>query len=189
MHKSIFVCFAAAAVIAACSADAFALSDRKDYFTRPQIGGWFGIVTPLASLTKKVDSSLGGGVFVRFTFPWQYLKFGVDASYQKFKQKGDNGLQFVPIYGNLLFQLPFDFPVRFQLKGGAGLGYVYILPDKIGQWEPVFVGGFEVSFPAGRVVNIGLRIDYIYIYEGYIKSARGGGGHIINSGIQLYFNI
>src|SRR5208337_4387014 len=100
MHKSIFLCFVAAAVIAACSAEAFALSERKDYFSMPQVGGWFGIVTPLGGLANKVDSSLGGGVFVRLTFPWQYLKFGVDASYQKFKQIGDNGLQFVPIYGN-----------------------------------------------------------------------------------------
>jgi hypothetical protein len=188
MFSSRFVYCIFTALIVLNYTVAFAYSERKDYFSQPQVGGWFGIVTPLGPLSKKVDTSLGGGVYARFTFPWQYLKFGVDASYQKFKERGDNGLQFVPIFGSLIFQIPIDFPVRFQFKGGAGMGYVYIKPDRIGQWEPIFTGGIEVSFPAGRIVNIGLRIDYLYIYEGYLKGSTGG-GHIINSGIQLYFNL
>jgi hypothetical protein len=176
------------ALLLLCSANAYAYQERKDYFSKPQIGAWFGPITPLGETGKLVETNLGFGAFVRFTFPWQYLKIGVDSSYQKFKSKGVNELQLVPVYGNLLFQIPVDFPVRFQFKGGAGATYIYVKPDKIGQWDPIFTAGFELSFPAGRLVNIGLRIDYIYIYEGYIKSSKSG-GHILNTGIQLYFNI
>jgi hypothetical protein len=48
--------------------------------------------------------------------------------------------------------------------------------------------GFETSFPAGRYINIGLRIDYLFIYESYLPGATRN-GHIINSGITLYFNL
>lgn len=168
--------------------DAFAYKERKDYFSKPQIGAWFGPVTPLDKLGKRVETNLGGGGFIRLTFPWQYLKFGIDSSYQQFKSKGVNELQFVPLYGNLLFQIPVEFPVRFQFKGGIGGAWLSIKPDNKNGWDPIFMGGFEVSFPAGRIVNIGLRIDYIYVYEGYLKGGKTG-GHIINTGIQLYFNI
>lgn len=186
-NKRFYIPIIAAAVMI-CQVSAFAYKERKDYFAKPQIGGWFGPVTPLGLIGKKVETNLGGGIFVRFTFPYQFLKFGIDSSYQQFKSKGVNELQFIPVYGNVLFQLPIDIPVRFQFKAGAGVGWVYIKPDKLTNWDPIFMAGFEVSFPAGRLVNIGLRIDYIYIYEGYIKGSKNG-GHILNTGVQLYFNI
>jgi hypothetical protein len=188
MKKTFMIGAAAVIVLVMCRMDAFAYKERKDYFSKPQIGGWFGPVTPLGETAKWVETNLGGGMFVRFTLPYRFLKIGVDSSYQQFKSKGVNELQFVPVYGNLLFQIPVDFPVRFQFKGGAGVGYLNMKPDNLIQWDPIFMAGFEVSFPAGRIVNIGLRIDYIYIYEGYIKGSQHG-GHILNTGIQLYFNI
>ncbi len=188
MKNTSLYCAVIALAIVIGHSDAFAYKERKDYFSRPQIGGWFGPVTPVGKLARNVETNLGGGAFIRFTFPWPYLKFGVDSSYQKFKSKGVNELQFVPVYGNLLFQIPVEFPVRFQFKGGIGGAWLSVKPDNKNGWDPVFMAGFEVSFPAGRIVNIGLRIDYIYIYEGYMKSSKNG-GHIINTGIQLYFNI
>jgi len=188
MSKFQLYCIVISTVIGLGSVNAFAYKERKDYFSRPQIGVWGGPVTPLGELGKRVETNLGYGGFIRLTFPWQYLKFGVDSSYQRFKSKGVNDLTFVPVYGNLLFQIPVDFPVRFQIKGGAGTGWISIKPDNKNQWDPIFMAGFEISFPAGRIVNIGLRIDYIYIYEGYIKSSRNG-GHILNSGLTIYFNI
>jgi hypothetical protein len=188
MKRSGFIYVIIISFIVLWCTDLFAYKERKDYFSRPQIGAWGGIVTPLGPTASRVETALGGGIFARLTFPYQYLKFGMDSSYQQYKSRGVNELTFVPVYGNLLFQLPVDFPVRFQFKGGAGAGYVYIKPDKIGQWDPIFMCGFEASFPAGRTFNIGLRIDYIYIYEGYIKGSKTG-GHVLNSGIQLYFNL
>ncbi|MBN2077639.1 MAG: hypothetical protein JW838_01645 [Spirochaetes bacterium] len=187
MKRGIILLAAAAACIV-LSFPAHAYRERKDHFSRPQIGGWFGPVTPMGEIAKKVETNLGGGAFVRLTLPYRYLKVGVDSSYQKFKSKGVTELQFVPVYGNLLFQIPVDFAVRFQFKGGIGAGYLHLKPDNVGLWNPVFMAGFEVSFPAGRIVNIGVRIDYLYIYEGHLKGSKNG-GHILNTGIQLYFNI
>ncbi len=182
----IFLAAVAALIVSALPAQAY--RERKDHFSRPQIGGWFGPVTPLGEIAKKVETNLGGGAFVRMTLPYRYLKLGVDSSYQKFKSQGVSELQFVPVYGNVLFQIPVDFAVRFQFKGGMGAGYLHLKPDNSNIWDPIFMAGFEVSFPAGRIVNIGLRIDYIYIYEGHLKGSKHG-GHILNTGIQLYFNI
>lgn len=188
MKKTRVYCVVIGLCVFVYHADARAYKERKDYFSRPQIGAWFGPITPLGPLAKKVETNLGYGAFARYTFPWPFLKIGIDSSYQKYKSKGVNELQFVPLYGNLLLQIPVDFPVRFQFKGGAGAAYLNLKPDRVDQWDPIFMAGFEASFPAGRIVNIGLRIDYIYIYEGYIKGSKNG-GHILNTGIQLYFNI
>ena len=48
--------------------------------------------------------------------------------------------------------------------------------------------GIEGSFAAGRTVNIGLRIDYLFVYEEYIEGANRN-GHVINVGINVFFNI
>ncbi len=166
----------------------FAVKSRKDYFYKPQLGAWFGPVTPLGKGSTLVDAALSGGAFFRYNLPIRPLKIGIDASYQKYESSGVNELTLVPVYANLLYLLPVNLPIRFQLKAGVGATYNFIKPDEWDQWDPVIMGGFELSFPAGRLINIGLRVDYLYIYQGYVdKSARGG--HLINAGIMLYFNL
>jgi hypothetical protein len=166
---------------------------RIDYFAKPQIGIWFGILTPVYTTADDVATALGGGGFFRYTLPWPSLKVGLEGSYQHFGPKGMDGvntLTLVPVYGNFLYRIPSPpkLPLIFQLKAGAGGSWVKIRPDRVDQWDPVGMIGFEGSFPAGRLVNIGLRIDYLLIYEQHIEGARRN-GHIINTGITLYFNI
>ncbi len=175
-------------LLVAVQENGYAIKSRKDYFYRPQIGAWFGPVTPVGKGSTLVEANLSGGIFFRYTLLYRPLKIGLDSSYQAYDSKGVNELRLVPIYANLLYQLPVKLPIRFQFKAGVGTAYNYIKPDKWGQWDPVFMGGFELSFPAGRLINIGLRIDYLYIYQGYIDNSSKG-GHIINSGIMLYFNL
>jgi len=161
---------------------------RKDYFLYPQVGFWFGPVTPLGPTRDAVDAALGGGAFFRYNLPIKSLKLGVDSSYQHFTSRGVNELYTVPVYGNLVYLLPFNLPVKLQIKAGCGASYVYIKPDKIDQWDPTFMTGFELSFPAGRIVNIGLRLDYLCVYEGYTKKSQHN-GHIFNAGVSLFFNL
>jgi len=170
------------------SVSAFAINNRKDYFLNPQLGLWFGPITPISHTRDAVDTDLGIGAFFRYNLPFRPLKIAYNFSYQQYKSKGLNELTLVPNYLNLLYLLPLDLPVRFQLKAGAGSSYVKILPDQVSQWDPLLMGGLEVSFPAGRIVNIALRIDYLYIFEGHIDGADYG-GHVINTGISIYFNI
>jgi len=169
-------------------ADAFSEIARKKYFTKPQIGLWGGPITPILSTGDHVDTDLGGGAFFRYNLPFDLFKVGIDSSYQSFSSKGVDKLRLVPVYMNLLYLLPFDLPVKIQLKGGGGLCHVDMEPDNINQWDPMYMAGAEVSFPAGKVANIALRIDYICLYEQYMQGAKKN-GYIINAGISLYFNL
>ncbi len=170
------------------ASDLFAVRSRKDYFLKPQVGFWFGPITPVYTTAEDLDTAIGGGVFMRYNTPFKPLKIGFDVSYQRFESPGVNKLEAIPLYGTFIYLLPFQLPVKLQIKAGAGAGNVYIEPDKSRQWDPLFVGGVEMSFPAGRYINIGLRIDYIFFYEGYADGATRG-GHIVNAGLSLYFNI
>jgi hypothetical protein len=170
------------------AADVYPAGSRKKYFTRPQVGAWYGPVTPIYDTGEHVNPDLGGGGFVRYNLPYEPLKLGFDASYQKYSSKAVDSLRLVPAYFNLLYLLPFDFPVRFQVKAGAGWCNVYMRPDEVKQWDPMFMAGLEVSFPAGQTANIALRIDYLCIYEEYLGGAKTN-GYVINTGISLYLNL
>ncbi|MCL1911519.1 MAG: hypothetical protein FWG13_04890 [Leptospirales bacterium] len=171
------------------SANALFAIERRDYFLKPQIGAWFGPVTPVGVTAESLEPNLGGGIFTRYNLPWRYLKIGADISYEFFEQeRGVNKMHLVPIYGNFIFLFPFSMPIKIQAKLGAGSAYLHVQPADASRWDPIFVVGGEFSFPAGRFFNIGLRVDYIHIYEGHLKGSQVD-GHIVNAGIALYFNL
>ena len=168
--------------------DIFAASSRKNYYLKPQIGAWYGPVSPVFSTADNLDTTLGGGIFFRYNLPYQPLKIGIESAYQYYDSKGVNEVRLIPVYGNLLYQLPIDIPLKIHLKAGAGSCNIYMEPDEVKQWDLMFMLGTEVSFPAGRRINIALRIDYLNIYEKYKKDSKVN-GHFINTGISLYFNL
>ena len=160
----------------------------RDPYQKFQTGLWFGPVTPVYTTSDEVETNLGGGLFIRSKTFLDSFKLGIDGSYQYFESRGVNTLSLWPVYGSLIYRIPIRIPLIFLLKLGAGGSYVKIRPDRVDQWDPVFMAGVEGSFPAGRVVNIGLRVDYLLIYEGHIEGAKRN-GHILNTGITLYFNL
>ena len=168
--------------------DIFAASSRKNYYLKPQIGAWYGPVSPVLGTADNLESTLGGGIFFRYNLPYQPLKIGIESAYQYYDSKGVNEVRLIPVYSNLLYLLPIDIPLKIHVKAGVGLCNIYMEPDDVRQWDLMFMTGFEVSFPAGRRVNIALRIDYINIYEEYKKDSKVN-GHFINTGISLYFNL
>ncbi len=192
--KSIAVCiFFLTTVLSVFSYREDAFGREIDYFNKPQIGIWFGILTPVYTTRSQVSTSLGGGGFFRYNSPFDNLKIGLDSSYQFYTAKPDDGvntLTLVPVYGNFLYRIPLPakIPLIFQLKAGAGGCWVKIRPDRVSQWDPMAMAGFEGSFAAGRRINIGFRIDYLLIYEQHIKGAKRN-GHVLNTGLTLYFNI
>lgn len=167
--------------------DLSAAVSRKKYFNKPQLGIWYGPVTPIFGTAELIESDMGVGLFFRYNLPFDSVKLGLDTSYQEYKSTGVNGLTVFPVYLNALYLLPFDLPVRLQGKTGAGMCHLYMEPDGVNQWEPMFMVGAEVSFPAGKLANIALRVDYLFIYEEYMKEATEN-GHFINAAISLYFN-
>lgn len=193
MKKNIYLIIAFVFAFALITSTAMAEKFRKDYFFKPQIGGWFGPVTPLGETDKLVDVNLSGGIFFRYNLPsshvvFRYFKLGVDASYQRYRSRGLIDMHFAPLYGSLIGLLPVDIPIKIQLKFGAGAGYFYVRPDRLEQWDPIIVPGLELSFPAGRLVNIGLRLDYIYVDQSYVREGAEP-GHFLNIGVTLYFNL
>ncbi len=170
------------------SADLFAYSSRKKYFSRPQVGVWFGPVTPILDTSDELEPDLGGGFFFRYNLPLPSLKVGLETSYQKYDSEGVNGIRLVPVFMNFLYLLPINLPVRFQLKAGFGGAHVYMEPDEVGQWDPLATAGLEVSFPAGKMANIALRLDYMQIIERHIEDSTHD-GYFFNAGISLYLNL
>ena len=189
MKKDIIIKLFVASILILIVNDSYAIKSRKDYFMKPQIGVWFGPITPMAETGEKLETALGGGAYFRYNAPWKSLKIGLDISYHNFTSQGIDELTCVPIYASFIYQIPIDLPVRFQLKAGAGFSWVNIIPDEWEQWDPMFMGGVEMSFPAGRSVNIGLRIDYIHINETLFIDGAHRNGHLLNTGIMVYFNI
>ena len=99
-----------------------------------------------------------------------------------------NELDVVPMYGSFLFRLPFRSPIQISAKAGAGSAWVRLLPENRSQFDPMFMAGMELSFPAGTFVNIGLRIDFIYLYESWKAHAKND-GYLLNAGLTLFFNL
>ena len=187
MKKSIIYILILSGVILVTT-DIFAASSRKNYYLKPQVGAWYGPVSPIMSTARNLDSDLGGGIFFRYNLPYNPLKIGLESSYQAFDSKGVNEMRLIPVYANLLYLLPIDIPLKIHIKGGGGLCKIYMKPDDVKQWDAMFMLGTEISFPAGRRVNIALRVDYLNIYEEYKKDAKVN-GHFINAGISVYFNL
>jgi len=182
-----FIKIILALFIVLISLNAFAYKDKRDVFFNQQVGIWFGPITPVGSTASLLNASLAGGVFYRYNLPYKFLKVGADVSYDYFESNGVNKLSLVPFYGSLIFQIPVQWRVKIQLKVGFGGAFGYIEPEKLSAVDPIFMAGFEISFPAGRLFNIGLRVNYLYLLEAYAPNPVGG--HIIEAGITLYFNL
>lgn len=163
---------------------------KKNDLQKLQAGAWFGPITPIMSTGDVLNTSLGGGAFMRYTLPWlnNNLRVGLDASFQRYTSDSVNKLIYMPVYTSIMYRLPLSFPVKFQFNAGLGGSYLSIEPDRKSQFDPVFVFGSELSFPAGNRVNIGLRVEYQMIFEQYISGAKYN-GHVITTGLTLYFNI
>ena len=190
MHKrKIFPKLLTAVFILICAAISVQarVTDGGDPMMRPQVGIWFGPVTPVYTLWDQLDPYLGGGAYARYGI-FHNGQIGFDASYQNHTSKGVKQLMLIPTYGSFIYRLPINTPIMFSLKAGAGAGYVKIMPENKSQFDPLFTTGFEMAFPAGPIVNIGLRIDYIFLYESYLPGARLD-GHVVNAGLTLYFNL
>lgn len=164
---------------------------------QPQIGIWFGPVTPFpgTALSDKLNTNLGGGMFFRFNIPNNRLRSEIGISYSYYNSDNTTGLEAVPIYGALAYRLPLNLPIAMQVKGGAGSTYVFNDPERHYNWLPTAIVGYELSFPAGKWVNIGLRADYYFLYEQFIKPPADNpnlkiiNGHLLNFGLMVNFNL
>lgn len=165
---------------------------------RPQIGVWFGPTTPMprTEISETLDTYLGGGLFTRFGWPTSVWRTEIGASWSYYTSQDTAGLHLFPIYGASVYRIPINFPLKFQLKAGGGGAYAKIKPENRGRWDPLGFAGFEGSFPAGRRVNIGLRIDYLFVMESHLDPPanapagyKTGNFQFWNVGLMVNFNL
>ena len=164
---------------------------------KPQIGVWFGPVTPVpgSKLSEVLVTSLGGGMFLRGNLPTNTLRTEIGASYSYYTSRTVARLHSIPVYGALVYTLPINLPLQFHIKGGAGGNFLRNYPEGARNWLPFGYAGFETSFPAGKFVNIGVRADYYFVYEKYLSPPANNpnyqiyNGHFFNFGLMVNFNL
>ncbi len=161
-----------------------------------EAGIWFGPVTPFPGtrLANVLSTSLGGGAFIRTNIPSDTLRLEVGSSVAYYTSGGDATLISVPTYAAATYSLPFELPLLFQLKLGLGFNYFENWPERSKVIHPAVISGIEMTFPAGKLINIGLRINYYWAIESYLSRPSENpdfvvhDGHFIHIGIMVSFN-
>ncbi len=136
-----------------------------------EMGFWIGATTPLpgSEVSNVVDSSVGGGLFYRIDFPFIfYTELG--GSYSIYSSRTSQKLAMAPVYGALVYKIPYSFKINTYIKLGGGSSYLEIRPDNRSGWEPAYYGGLEFSLLAGKSLRVGMRFDYFYIKESQINT-------------------
>jgi len=168
--------------------------EEEDFHLQPVMGVWFGPMTPFpgTELSKVLNAALGGGGFFRINIPSNTFQLETGVSFFTLTSLLTERLTVIPIYLAGVYKLPVDFALSFYFKAGGGMGYFANKPEGNNGYLPVFYGGFETSFPAGKVVNIGVRFDYYFAYETWMKPQANYkmiDGHFISIGIMANFNM
>ncbi|MCB1146274.1 MAG: hypothetical protein KDK41_06655 [Leptospiraceae bacterium] len=164
---------------------------------KSQFGLWFGPVTPVpgSALSNVLSTNIGGGTFIRMNIPSDDWLFETGLSYSYYTSNGPARLHAVPVYGAMNYRLPINLPLTFFAKAGAGATYVSAVPEDKENWHPTALLGLETSFPAGKWVNIGVRLDYYFVYEDYLTPPANvpnyqiANGHLFNFGLMVNFNV
>ncbi len=176
----------------------FAQYEGEGWRIKPQIGLWFGPVAPMpgSALSEVVGTNLGGGLFFRLNLPNDAWRTELGISYSVYTSKGPEQLQSIPAYLAVAYTLPVNLPLTFQIKAGGGANYLQNKPETKHNTHPAFFHGWEISFPAGKWVNIGLRTDYFFVFEQHVNKPANSpddfqliNGHLLNFGLMVNFNL
>jgi len=167
--------------------------EEKDFQIRPIAGIWFGPMAPFpgSELSPVLNTALGGGGFFRLNIPSDHVLMEIGGGYYQLTSMYTEKLTVIPAYMALVYKLPIEFALSFFLKAGGGAGYIINAPEAHEGILPVFFGGLETSFPAGKFINIGVRIDYYLLYETWMTADNNYqlvNGHFFSIGIMANFN-
>lgn len=164
---------------------------------KPQLGIWFGPVTPFpgTKISDVLTTSLGGGLFFRGNLPTNWLRTEIGASYSYYTSRTVARLHSIPVYGAFVYTIPVNLPLTFMVKAGAGGNFLRNFPEGAKNWLPAGYLGFETSFPAGKLINIGVRADYFFVYEQHLSPPANNpnyvvyNAHFLNFGLMVNFNL
>ena len=171
--------------------------ETEEWRFKPQLGIWFGPVTPVPGtrISDVLTTSLGGGMFFRMNIPSNTLRLEIGGSYSYYTSRTLSRLHSIPVYGALAYTIPVNLPLTFQVKAGAGGNFLRNFPEGAKNWLPAGYLGFETSFPAGKLINIGVRADYYFVYEQHLSPPANNpnytvyNAHFLNFGLMVNFNL
>lgn len=171
--------------------------ESEQWRFRPQLGLWFGPVTPVPNtrIADVLTTSLGGGLFFRGNLPTNTLRTEIGFSYSYYTSRTVARLHSIPVYGALVYTQPINLPLSFYVKAGGGGNFLRNYPEGSKNWLPAGYLGFETSFPAGRLINIGVRADYFFVYEQHLSPPPNNpnyelhNAHFLNFGLMVNFNL
>ena len=160
----------------------------------PYIGFWFGVVTPFIGtrLTSYINGFLGGGLYFRLYLPIPSLQLEAGISYTHYRSRNTTTLHLLPFYFALAYTIPSRVVVKNNLKLGVSGAFGYLIPEKRYNTLPGLIFGYELYFPAGKFIKIGLRIDYILIFDRHISAPRNRSsydrvdGHFLHFGVTVH---
>lgn len=135
---------------------------------KKEAGFWMGGAFPVpgTKASEALNSSLGGGGFFRMFWPNPFL-LESGFSYANYKSSTMQQLTMAPVYGAVVYPLPWVERFSAMVKLGGGAANVVIRPANRSGWDPMAFAGFEFSILAAKRFRVGLRVDGYYLYENY----------------------
>ena len=126
---------------------------------------------PGSELGDILKHSLGFGFFYRTEWT-ESIKSEVGISCTSLESNLSQELLFIPVHLSMIYKLPLESRLQFNLKGGLGSSYFEVEPANVSGWDPFLLLGFEVSILAAQSLRIGMHFDYFYIYEQHLDAPR-----------------
>lgn len=114
-----------------------------------------------------VDPNLGFGLFYRTQWPAALYS---EAGFLWALLGGDytHRIRMIPFYAALGYRLPLESRLDMLMKAGLGSAYLKVEPHSLSGWDPFLLLGLELSILAARYLRIGVRLDYLYLYEKHL---------------------
>ena len=179
------------------SASVYGQYDIEDQQTLGTAGVWLGPVMPVpgSPLSSVLETDVAGGGFFRFNFPSNEWMLEIQASYQKYSAYDISSVELIPFGAGITYKLPIDFSIDFFVRATLGAVYATTTPSGKSNILPMGNFGVEFSFPTGPMLNVGMRIEYLFVYESYLSPPAGAvnytvtDGHFFNFGLMVNFEI
>ena len=126
--------------------------------TSPRPGSeWEGVLKP----------NIGLGFFYRNPWPKPlYSEAGLLWSF--LESKHSQKMVMFPFYYALAYPAPLETRLDLLVKLGFGSAYIEVQPNDMSGWDPFLLLGSELSILASRSFRIGMRLDYLHIYEKHL---------------------
>ena len=145
------------------------LAQQEVVTHKEEIGLSLDVLAPFpgTSWDKNLTANLGLGFYYKSNFSLLVPELGFFWSYLPSNES--QKLVLFPVYLALGFKLPIESRLDVIPKIGIGEAKLDVQPVNISGWSPLLFTGLELSILASRWFRIGVRMDYLYIYDSLLS--------------------